>query len=324
MPRTKRICLILFTAAFIIVFASLTVAKAGQSVPFDNLPPDGNVPSTWHRQTGIAHISLPNPENNGTFPLDVNVTVLSENFVVGNPAYIIVNITIPDRMVSFLNVGLINFWIEVVNAIQADSTEQFFMFTHLENFYFPNAPYIEGLLPYDWAAYDYIVFQDVGQIRLKLSAGLYAANNVSTTADWQQRAYIDTTVTVPAITILPYGSVYSEPPTPEKRIFNRPVNDPDNWIYVACLGGLPILDFLFYVLFDLYRKTNKPTINKGVVGVIPFIISAIVVDLLYFYPYDYQLVSIQSLVVLLAWIVGMVVIYKKRKKLGRWLLSIRK
>jgi hypothetical protein len=108
-------------------------------------------------------------------------------------------------------------------------------------------------------------------------------------------------------------------PTPTKTIFNRPVDDPDNWIYVGFLGGLPVVDFAFLVVFNDYRRNNKHRALKILLGAIPFVLSLIIGDLLYYYPYDYQMVSIQSLTLLLVWIIGITGIYKGRKRLIHWL-----
>lgn len=103
-------------------------------------------------------------------------------------------------------------------------------------------------------------------------------------------------------------------PPPQKTIFGRPVDDPDNWLYVTCLGSLPILDFAFFLIVDQRRKKRPSALAKWLFTIPTAILAVVLIDLLYYYPYDYQVVSVQTVVVITMWILGPV-IYKSRRKL---------
>lgn len=109
-------------------------------------------------------------------------------------------------------------------------------------------------------------------------------------------------------------------PNPTKTIFNRPVDDPNNWEYVGFLGGLPILDFAFFLLIGYYRKNRPSKLAKWLLLIPPFILGWILYDLLYYYPYDYQMVSAQTAVVIALWILGPITLFTGQKKLSRWLI----
>ncbi len=113
-------------------------------------------------------------------------------------------------------------------------------------------------------------------------------------------------------------------PTPIKTIFNRPVNDPYNWLYVACLGGLPVLDFAFFLSIDYWRKKRPSKLAKWALAIPPTVLSFILIDLLYYYPYDYQILSVQSFVIVVLWVLGPILLFKGGKRLSRWLVMKQK
>jgi hypothetical protein len=101
---------------------------------------------------------------------------------------------------------------------------------------------------------------------------------------------------------------------PKKTIFNQVVNDPQNILYVSCLGFGAVLDLLLLVCLDSYRKTKKPVVYKIIFGAPPAFLSAIFLpDLLYYRPYDLDISQI--IAIALIWIVGASLIVKGRKKL---------
>ena len=327
MPRERELCKILCIILIIATFVSFNLAKAEQTtqpkkVQQAEYPPPLNAPS-WAHETGIGHIFLPNPENdNSNFPLDVNVTVLNDNsFVQGSISFIEINITIPDTLVSYIDLQAIAFNAQITNALQATptqaSTQAFFMFLMPENFYFPNAPVsnISDLIiiPYDWAGSNYIVLQDAGSINLTLSCGLAVPKNVTVTPDWQQRSQFTTSLIIPLITTNP---IQAPTPTPEKEIFHQPIPfaDPNNVLYISFLGFGAIIDLILAVCLDYYRKTKKPRIYKMLLGVpVAFLSLVFLPDLLLFRPYDLNI--IQVIVTCIICIVGTLLVIKWRKEL---------
>jgi hypothetical protein len=111
---------------------------------------------------------------------------------------------------------------------------------------------------------------------------------------------------------------------PVKTIFNRPVDDPHNWLYVACLGGLPVLDFAFFLFIDYGRKKRPSKLAKWALVIPPTVLSFILIDLLYYYPYDYQISSAQSFVIVVLWVLGPILLFKGGKRLSRWLVMKQK
>jgi hypothetical protein len=318
MSRMRELGEILCIILIIATFASFNLTKAGQSVPFANSPPNG---PSWVHETGVGHIFLPNPENdNSTFTLDVNVTVLNNNgFVQGSISYIEINITIPNYLASYLNLEAIMFVAQITDALQATSTQAstqaFFMWLAPENFYFPNIPVSNIsdliLIPYDWAGSNYIVLQDAGHINLTLTSPLGAVNNASVTSDWQQRSQFTTSLIIPLVTMNP---IQAPTPTPEKMIFHQPINDPNNLIYVLFLGFTPLLDLTLAIIQEAYQKTKKPKIYKRILYVPIFFLSIVFIpDMLIFRPYDLSIV--QFLMAVLIWIVGSTLLIKGRNRL---------
>lgn len=323
MPRKQKTLKILFTFVLIvtIIFTSSAEAKAEQVQPKKvqeaQYPPPLNAPS-WTHETGVGHIFLPDPRNdNWAFPLDVNVTVLNDNsFVQGSISFIEINITIPNDLVSYLDLQAIAFDAEITNALQATSTQAstqaFFMFLMPENYYFPNI-ILSNLIPYDWAGSSYIVLQDAGQINLTLSSGLAVPKNVSVSPDWQQRSQFTTSLTIPLITINPIQAPTS---TPKKTIFNQPVNDPYNFWYIAILSCSIVFDFTLALFLKYYRKIRKSNFRKDVweialYGFAGFLSVAFIPDLLLVRPYDLNIGQVIAIIIVS--IVGILLVIKEKR-----------
>lgn len=103
-------------------------------------------------------------------------------------------------------------------------------------------------------------------------------------------------------------------PVPVKTIFNQAVNDPYNFLYVSFLGFGVVVDLIFAVCLDYYRKTKKPTIYKLLLGVpVGFLSLIFLPNLLLKRPYDLNI--IQIVITVTIWIVGTLLVMNWRKEL---------
>lgn len=107
------------------------------------------------------------------------------------------------------------------------------------------------------------------------------------------------------------------PPPPAKTIFGHVVNDPDNWLYVCFLGGLPLLDFTFFLIIDYYQEKRPSKLAKWLFTIPSAILAYVLVDLLYYSPYDYRILSVQTIVVIALWICGVIAVFKIHNRLVR-------
>ena len=92
---------------------------------------------------------------------------------------------------------------------------------------------------------------------------------------------------------------------PSKTILNYEVNDPENWLYVEILGCLPIFIFMSYHFFIEYlgSKTKKKVYDYMLY--IPLLLLIYILEqLILNHPYDYRLISIQTLVAIIIGIGG--------------------
>jgi len=316
--KTKMVILVFLA----IVFVSLIEVNAQiQPTPFQPKlvqkaeaanPPIPKAPY-WPHETGVGFIYLPNPQNNSTFQLAVNVTVLSNSFVQGSPAFIVIDITIPSYMVPSFDIQAIVFGASIQNALQANASqafsEPFEMLVMSQNLYFPE-PYVKDVIPYDWTGQNYIVLQNAGQINLTLDCPIGTPEYITPTPDWSQHSNFTTSLTIPLITINPIQA----PTPPEKTIFNQVVNDPNNLLYISFLGFGGIADLILAVCLAYYRKTNKPIINKLLLSApVAFLSLFFLPDLLYYRPYDLNVFQIIAIGVI--WIVGTMLVVIRRNKL---------
>jgi hypothetical protein len=108
------------------------------------------------------------------------------------------------------------------------------------------------------------------------------------------------------------------PLPPEKTIFTHVVNDPDNWLYVGFLGGLPVCIYGTYLAFDYLRNKYQSKGFRYMLGIPLTILVVALGDLVLGYPYDYQLFSIQTLVVIIIWTAGIFALHETKKRLIRW------
>ena len=311
------VLIVLILIVLIIVsLMSLTPSRPENTAPFYDIPPDVKLPPTWKHQTDIEHIWLPNPENSqSSFPLDVNVTVFSENFNQIALAYIMVDITIPDSMVNSLNVRTLGFYIGVANASRVNATDlapatgPFYMVAWKErNIYFPNRT-ASALIPYDWFASDYITFQDTGKIKLNLQYGSTSGENATPTVDWMQRNFMNVTVSVP-IDILPYGTVYIEPtPTPKTFLGIIDIQDTSNLSYSTLWIIVPILCTIYWLLYGHYRTTNASRKRKDALSLPMGGMLWILGQALVFRPFDWNWFSVQGGIVALLAIMGPIFVF---------------
>lgn len=116
--------------------------------------------------------------------------------------------------------------------------------------------------------------------------------------------------------LLDYLSYVSLPPP--KTILNHIVDDPDNWLYVAFLGGLPICIVVTYLAFDYLRRTLRSKVLGYMLNISLGILVLAFGGVVLGFPYDYQFFSVQTLVVALVWIGGSLTVYKIRKSLILW------
>jgi hypothetical protein len=116
--------------------------------------------------------------------------------------------------------------------------------------------------------------------------------------------------------LLDYLSNVSLPPP--KTILNHIVNDPDNWLYVAFLSGLPICIVVAYLAFDYLRKRLRSKVFGYMLGIPLGILVVAFGDVVLGFPYDYRFFSVQTLVVALVWFGGGLAIHKRRKLLTLW------
>jgi hypothetical protein len=105
---------------------------------------------------------------------------------------------------------------------------------------------------------------------------------------------------------------------PPKIIFNHIVNDPDNWLYVGLLGGLLVCIYATYLVSECLRNKSKSKAFKYMLGIPITILVVAFGELVLSYPYDYQLFSIQTLVVIVIWIVGVFAVHETKKRLILW------
>jgi hypothetical protein len=102
---------------------------------------------------------------------------------------------------------------------------------------------------------------------------------------------------------------------PDKLIFNQKVDDPYNIMYILCMGFSPLIDLIWIMALANYRKTNKPIMNKLVLGSIPAFLSFLFIpDLLYFRPYDLSILQLVVIILMLS--MGTLIVSNKRKKLS--------
>lgn len=198
--------------------ASFDTAQAFQITSHDGSS-TYDIPSTWKREQGINHTTLYGLISGYPFPLDVNCTLLSPDFVQGSPFFIIVHMSVSSKLSPLLDFRILSFTVQIANALEANSTEPFEMEAPLvkwapDNIYYPNDtfPSFLGLaIPCEWEGMDNIVLQDTGQIKLTISAAVFGSNlTVQGFTDYNE------TITIPStITILPYSQVSTSTPTLE-------------------------------------------------------------------------------------------------------------
>lgn len=105
---------------------------------------------------------------------------------------------------------------------------------------------------------------------------------------------------------------------PPKTILTHVVNDPDNWLYVTFLGGLPICIVVTYLAFDYLRRRLHSKVFGYMLGVLLGILVVAFGDVVLGYPYDYQFLNIQTLVVVFVWVGGGFAVYETKKLLILW------
>jgi hypothetical protein len=323
------IAVVVFDAFSVMRIISSTPSRPENTAPFVNFSPNVKLPTTWQSQTSISHIWIPNPANSqSNFPVDVNVTVLSENFNQGALAYIIVDITIPNSLVTSLNVRTLAFNIGVANASRVNSSETdlepptgpFYMLAWPpQNFYFPNRT-ASALIPYDWGASDYIIFNNTGEINLNLQYGSTAGENVTPTADWMQRNFMNVTLAVP-INILPYGTVYIAPTPPPKETFLG-MDYGSTWYSATGFVIYFILLYPLYLIIEIeqergskkfwgFVKTFGLEVTLGAGGISLFIMNL---------PFDAPYLFFQIVYVVALSLLGVVLIDKMKGRIKQKLI----
>jgi len=133
-------------------------------------------------------------------------------------------------------------------------------------------------------------------------------------------AFLNARITgiLPPFTAEPTPTPTPTPTPPPKLILHFPVDDPINLWYISFLSILPVLLFAVLVILDNYRRSNKPRALKILLTAIPAALGYFIYDLLDNPPHDLPWVSLGRLPVFLVWFIGVIVVYKGRKKLIRW------
>lgn len=103
-----------------------------------------------------------------------------------------------------------------------------------------------------------------------------------------------------------------------KTVFG--INDPSNWGYAIVCGVQPTFSFSVIVTTRYFYKKSPSSNRKIILG---FIIALILAQggfsLILQYPYDFQWLSLQSVVIGIMWFFGLFAATKVRKWLGAWL-----
>jgi hypothetical protein len=107
-------------------------------------------------------------------------------------------------------------------------------------------------------------------------------------------------------------SVALPPPSPTKTIFNFPINDPSNWIYVGFLLFLIVLSFVVYFILEYFHKKLS-----YFVAVLTVIIIPIIILIFHDHPYDYQLASSQTALIVAVLLIGLIGVYLERRKITK-------
>jgi len=116
-------------------------------------------------------------------------------------------------------------------------------------------------------------------------------------------------------------------PTPQKTIFSFPVKDPSNWLYVTVWCVFPLSSFLLY-RFVVFLGHKYPAKLKDLKGWGKFIFGAMVSwglsSLLRDIPYDYELLSVQTLITAVVLVIGLIATGNQRliPRIGYYLLRL--
>lgn len=104
-------------------------------------------------------------------------------------------------------------------------------------------------------------------------------------------------------------------PLPDKKIFNQIVIDPQNIWYVSLLSLAFVLEFAFDLYLAYYKTTNKPLARKILLAVPPAFLIWFISDAVYYRPYDLN--PIQIFVIAILSLIGITLVYTKRKLFRR-------
>ena len=116
--------------------------------------------------------------------------------------------------------------------------------------------------------------------------------------------------------LLSYLQNVTLPPT--KKIFGVTVDDPSNWLYVTVLTILSVVIYITYLFYGYIRRKRPESDLKYLPEAVGGLLAIGLGDLIYVLPYDYQLFSIQTVVLILAVIIGVAIVYTTKRKLIAW------
>jgi hypothetical protein len=100
---------------------------------------------------------------------------------------------------------------------------------------------------------------------------------------------------------------------PQKTIFGFPVDDPSNWMYVGAWCAFPLFGLGVYAIGEYlsgkFLQKNKPLKELGKV-IAGALIGGAAVDLIQGAPYDYEILSIQTLVLIVVLVAECILVFK--------------
>ena len=102
---------------------------------------------------------------------------------------------------------------------------------------------------------------------------------------------------------------------PQKTVFGFPIEDPSNWMYVTAWCAFPLTTFALY-LAAVYLVKEYPKKLRDLKGWGRFIFGIVVsggfASLLHNKPYDYEFLSVQTLIIIIVLVIGIIVMLKSR------------
>ncbi|MCJ7633376.1 hypothetical protein MUP77_13440, partial [Candidatus Bathyarchaeota archaeon] len=106
---------------------------------------------------------------------------------------------------------------------------------------------------------------------------------------------------------------------PQKTIFGFPVDDPSNWMYVGAWCAFPLFGLGVYAIGEylsgkfLEKNKSLKELGKVIAGAL---IGGAAVDLIHGAPYDYEILSLQTLVMIVVLVAEYILLFKGKDLLA--------